>query len=818
MTLGSGDGAVSVQVEEYKRPKFEVELAAPKQAAKLDAEVVITGKATGYTGAAIGGAEVRWRVVREARLPMWRWPGYVGHGWHAQNIARGAARTTNDGSFTIRFLARPDQAIPKKNEPTFEYHIHVDVTDTNGETRSDERTVRAGYTALEGTLTAGAWQTVDTPVGLTIETRTLDREPQPARGAVKVYRLQQPPRVARADPVHARPWSRQSPFEAGDPKPDPSDPDTWVLDALVAEEAFQTDSTGAARLSIALPAGIYRAILETYDRFGAPVGSHTLVHVLDPTARRFPVKVANHFAAPKWTVEPGEEFVALWGTGYDSGRALVEILHRGEVLRREWTAAGRTQQLIRHRVGEDLRGGFTLRVTYVRENRIYVNERVVDVPWSNKQLTVKWERFRSKLVPGGKETWTASIRGPGAGLAAAEMVAGLYDASLDQYRRHDWRRSFGVFRREDNGTETSFTNSTLRFGHFYGAWERQRRNVEEYYRRVPWEIHTGRHELHVRGGRPASALDDVNLPPAFPRPSGREILALPVESVTEHAALNTGVVVTSNQRPPDLGQVTARRDLAETAFFFPHLLSDSTGVVKMEFTMPEALTEWKFLGFAHDRELRSGFLIDHAVTAKDLMVEPNPPRFVREGDAIEFTVKVTNATAERQTGRLELALADAHSRESRDRALGNTKPEVDFDVPGGESRTYSWRLAVPDGCEFLTYKAVGASARLSDGEENFLPVLSRRVLVTESLPLPIRGKKTEHFRFAKLLESGKSASLWRCRISWSTRTDAASRYSIATTPTRWRVTSRTRIPRSVASSSSGRGRRRSTARSKRTKT
>ncbi|MBK8478596.1 MAG: alpha-2-macroglobulin family protein [Opitutaceae bacterium] len=210
---------------------------------------------------------------------------------------------------------------------------------------------------------------------------------------------------------------------------------------------------------------------------------------------------------------------------------------------------------------------------------------------------------------------------------------------------------------------------------------------------------------------------------------------------------------------PDLSKVTARKNLNETAFFFPHLTAGEDGVVRMKFTMPEALTEWKFLGFAHDKQLRAGLLTGTAVTAKDLMVEPNPPRFVREGDAIEFTVKVSNQSDRPQQGRVKLTFAAAASLQSVDAALGNRATEQAFDVPAKQSRSYAWRVAVPDGMGFLTYKAVGASAQASDGEEGFLPVLSRRILVTESLPLPIRGKATKQFEFAKLLASGESDTL-----------------------------------------------------------
>ena len=188
-------------------------------------------------------------------------------------------------------------------------------------------------------------------------------------------------------------------------------------------------------------------------------------------------------------------------------------------------------------------------------------------------------------------------------------------------------------------------------------------------------------------------------------------------------------------------------------------MAGDDGVVQIVFTMPEALTQWRFLGFAHDKDLRAGLLTDKVITAKDLMVEPNPPRFVREADTIEFTVKVSNRTDKPQGGRVRLTFADAATLKPVDEALGNGAVEQGFDVPAKQSRSYSWRITVPDGMGFLTYKAVGATALASDGEEGFLPVLSRRILVTESLPLPIHGKSTGSSNSPKLLDSGKSATL-----------------------------------------------------------
>jgi hypothetical protein len=731
-------GATSFNVEEYKRPKFYVQIDPPAEAPKLGTEVVVPGKATAYTGASIGGAQVEWRVVRQVRFPLWNWWWRWSYpSSQSQAIAHGTTLTEADGSFAVPFTAKPDLSIAQADEPVFEFAVYADVTDMTGETRSDQRTVRAGYTALQASILADPWQTPDKPVQLMIQTQSLDGEGEPTSGTIRVHTLKQPDKVIRA----AVPSSGYY-YATSQSKPDASDPDTWEPAGLVGEQAFKTDATGQVTIPVALKAGIYRATVQTQDRFGKAVTARQTIQVVDPAAGRFGVRIANYLAAPQWSVEPGESFTALWGTGYDTGRAYVEMECRGQVLHAWWTDPNRTQEVIREPVVESMRGGFTLRVTYVRENRAYLGERIVDVPWTNKQLTIAWEHFRSLLEPGQKETWTAIITGPNAKKAVAEMVASLYDASLDQFLPHDWLHGFTGFRQETSRLSSRFENSSLPFMTVLSGWTTDYRSVELSYRHFPDDI---LYATRTWGsGIPRAARGGT-----APAPSGS---TSPEDKTAQTEPAGT-------EKGPDLAQVSARTNLDETAFFFPHLLSGADGVVRMEFTMPEALTTWRFLGFAHDSAMRSGFLTDTTITAKDLMVQPNPPRFVREGDVIEFTVKVSNQSAARQTGKVSLMLADARTLESRDKALGNSAPEQTFDVPSKESRTYSWRLTIPDDCDFLTYKAVGATTRLSDGEEGYLPVLSRRILVMESLPLSVRGVQTKDFQFTKLLESGQSTTL-----------------------------------------------------------
>ncbi len=786
-------GSTAVNVEEYKRPKFQVALAAPKTAARLDDKVSLKGTATAYTGAVIDGAKVQWRVTRQVRYPAW-W------GWHywwrpfpqspSQEIAHGTAKTGTDGTFTIEFEAKPDLSVPEKDEPTFHYSINADVTDNTGETRSGSSSVNVGYTALQANLTATDWQTDEKAVSITLSTVTLDGEPQKAEGSLKVYKLKEPAKVERAKlggNYNYNPQPRRGKggiLISPTPAADPSNVNSWELGAVAETKGWTTDATGKLVFNFKLAEGAYRVIVESQDRFGKKVTTRLPVQVLKPAANKLGIKIPHLLNAPDWSTEPGKEFMALWGSGYDRARAFIEIEHRGQILQKFWTRPADTQIAIKQAVTEAMRGGFTLHVTMVRENRAYINSHSVAVPWNNKNLTIKWEHFVSKLEPAQKETWTAVITGHDGKKSVAEVVAALYDKSLDAFAPHHFMGGFGVFRSDHSRRNSQFENSVKGLQHILGNFPSSYRDTSYSYRSFPQDIigNYWGYQYFGRGGGmgggPGGALRKGD---GFPEASAAMAPGMAMEMQQNGAQNRSDAKSAGSEKrralsdkqsdgerensgggggnAPDLGKVSARKNLNETAFFFPHLISDTNGVVKMQFTMPEALTEWKFMGFSHDKNLRGGLLQDSVVTAKEIMVQPNPPRFLREGDQLEFTVKVSNQSAGRQTGKVALQLAEAFNNGSADKALGNTSPTIAFDVPSKESRTYSWRLKVPDETGFLTYKAVASTGRLSDGEEGHLPVLSRRILVTESLPLPIRGKQTKQFDFLKLSQSANSKTL-----------------------------------------------------------
>ena len=784
---GGPHGATQVRVEEYKRPKFQVKVAPPAAPARLNGEVVVKGTALAYTGAAIDGAQVKYRVVRQVRYPVW-W-GF--RNWWlltppqpSQEIAHGTAKTGSDGSFEVKFIAKADASVAESAEPTFQFSITADVTDGAGETRSGSQSVTLGYTAISASLTAATWQEARKPVEITVRTQTVNGDNTPARGTLKVYALKQPDKVQRpplANESYNPRFVGMGGMGAGSPRPDPSRPDSWENGDLVLEKEVSTNDTGTALVSAPLGAGIYRASFTAADSFGKKVTAELPIKVLDPAAGKLNIKVPFLVSVEKTELEPGQELRLVWGSGYDQARAFVEVEHRHKILQSFWTEPGATQQVITVPVSEEMRGGFTVHVTMVRENRFHADSTYVSVPWTNKKLAVTWEHFVSRLEPGQKETWTVVVKGPDAMPAAAEFVAALYDASLDAFTGHTWPAGFSLFYNDFSNRQTGYGNQLVSFNQLHYGLVFSPKDVTLAYRHFPADLageHGSMWGMDGLGGGMGGGMQGVTplkrnfvsrakgmvmfgapAVAAAPAPMEMNAPAVRLLSKAEDAMAGEGREATTAGAVGDLPNVSARKNLNETAFFFPHLTAGKDGTIRMEFTMPEALTEWTFLGFAHDKDLRAGLLTDKAITSKDLMVQPNPPRFVREGDTLEFTVKVSNKSATRQAGTARLSLADLVSLESVDARLGNTTGDQAFDIPAGESQSFAWKIHVPDGLGPLSYKAVASTGRVSDGEEGYLPVLPRRVLVQEALPLPIRGPGTKAFTFQHLADASKSASL-----------------------------------------------------------
>ena len=784
-------GATAVRVEEYKRPKFQVTLAPPEKSVPLGGEATLVGTAETYTGLPVADATVRWRVERTVRFPIWcrcffPWLPFDGG---AQRIARGTATTDARGAFTVVFPVRPDRSVPKESLPVFTYRVVADVTDPGGETRSDERNVNAGYTDVEATVTAADWQAEASgepaAVAITVTTTTLDGQPRAAEGRLTVHRLVQPPEVARGDLTggRPRPMPRFGRGRAGrvsprPPEPAPADPETWAAGEAVFDEPAATEqATGRTIATANLPAGIYRATFEIPAAGNVPAVKATrLIEVVDPAATSYGVKRPFVMKAEKTSVEPGSEFQALIGTGYKTGRSLVEISQSGKVLKRFWTEPGRTQWPVAFEATEANRGGFTVRAWLVRDGRLHVRTQTVDVPWTDKQLAIEWERFTRKTEPGTKEVWRAkisSVADPVAGPAApvaAELLALLYDQSLDALAPHAWPGGGlqGLFRREAGWLNLAFTNGPEGFQQIRGSFAVSSRGVPAMtFRELlrpfgPQGWGFGQPRMMMAGA--AFGLGGGMMADAAPLAMAARSRGAPEEMDKAANRADAEAGEGPGQQSAD-GDGTAaapppRKNLVETAFFLPTLSSGDDGIVTIEFTLPDTLTTWQFKGLAHDAALRSGTLQDTCISAKDLMVEPLVPRFLREGDLVQIPVKVSNTSTGRLAGTVRFALADARTDASRN-GLIDGPTEQPFDLAAGESKPVVFTVRVADGTDVLRYLATGsadASGRqAADGEEAFVVVLPRRVPVTETIPITIRGPGTRKVSLERLAQTADPA-------------------------------------------------------------
>ena len=378
------------------------------------------------------------------------------------------------------------------------------------------------------------------------------------------------------------------------------------------------------------------------------------------------------------------------------------------------------------------------------------------------------------------------MKGENAKLIASEMVATLYDSSLDSFVSHNWSGFSNVFFSDSSRMNNYPVNNVLTFNNFISNWNHGSTGTSQfYYWQFPSDVVSGWRSLggwgRARYFSKGMALDSftesasmamesdsmvLSARPA-PQSAARGISAMSLKkskasnSLMAESLAPGGAVADKNESAPqvNLDTVAARTNMAETAMFEPQLTADDNGVVTISFEAPDTLTKWSFMAMAHGKGLESGMARNSAVTRKDLMVRPTPPRFLREKDEILFSAKVVNMSEEVQSGKVKLTLRDALSETTFDRQLANNSPEQSFQIPAGQSKAFFWRLKVPVGAPPLIWKVVAASAKHADGEENMLPVLSGRVLVTESLPLPVRGPAKKTFVFRKLVESKKSATI-----------------------------------------------------------
>ena len=769
-----GGRRFAFRVEEYKRPKFFVKAEPVKGSFRLGEELVVPGKAEAYAGYPLDGATVSYRVVREVSfpwLPRWYWRWRI-NPWAGESaeIARGELKTGVDGTFEIPFRALPDKSIPQDKKPEFAYTVYIDVTDITGETHSLQTSVRVGYVALSISADLPEQMESKDLRELKIKSANLQGEFEPAKGKVVLELLKAPAR-----PLIRRYWeepdlwpmSREE-FLKKFPQyayRDEGTPSKWEVQRELFSASFDTEKSQELFLpKVLFPAGVYRLRITTQDKFGTPVQREQYLKLYNTDKGLLPQPSIAWTLGPQRPCEPGEKASWYVGTSLDKLPVLLEFERDGKLLSREWTTVQGLRNF-RRKIEEADRGNLQYMLHYAALNRTYHDYQTLIVPWTNKKLKVEYRSFRDKLLPGQDESWEIAISGPKGEKVAAEMVATMYDASLDAFVPKPWDFRVWPERTYVQNTLSSPGYSRLNMRNLSSRHTGSYVRVNRTYRQLNW------FKWHSYGRTLALyERDAYSVSAAVLRKEGHVAEAAPPEDM--QVADSAGLEAAPPSPPSAAGEKpqapeqeapapqtpAVRENLDETVFFMPDLRTDADGRIILSFKMNEALTRWKFQLFAHTPDLKYALDTRELVTQKDLMIVPHPPRFLREGDEIEFTAKVVNLSEQTLSGNAVLQMVNPLNSVPVYKWLDNPDFNRHFTVEAGRSAAVAWRFKVPPVNEvpLIEYTVEAGAGDYTDAERSLLPVLTDRMLVTESMPLPVRGGEHKTFAFERMQNHGSS--------------------------------------------------------------
>lgn len=765
-----------VRVEEYKRPTFEVKSEPVRGSYKLGEPVSVSAIAKTFAGAVVDGGSVRYRVVRRQR-PRWIWwdwyepGGRVPNGGRETEIANGALTTDATGAVSLTFVAQPDESVDRATNPSFNFVITVDVTDQTGETRSAQQTLSIGYSALTATLDLPA-QLDNRDRAVPLRVTNASGERVPTTGQLIVSTLQPPDQRLRK-----RLWEQ---------------PDRFALDRNTFKKLFPTDVYadedqlpnwpkgnvietitvgGVDTLKLALsryPAGTYAADLRVTDATGE---STTLTQYFTVVTDEKPVSIAQPdgwVKALNPEAKPGQSAAFLLTNGglSETGRALMRVVQNGRVREERWVTLTAEPVRVEVPVTKAQVGGFVVSFTKVQNGRVYDVSKSIAVPMPDRTLRVETLTFRDHLKPGQPEQWTLRISGPGKEKVLAEAVATLYDASLDAFVPLSWPGSpyqtpyQPMPRWWAQGFNTAGSNV---FTYTY----RDVRPLGRNYDKLNWNGFDRQSEPFNYDSR---ALNEVvvtgygrqsrTISGAVAKLGGGG--ATKAEASVAEEDMNTLEVVelreavaAENVNPNKPIVANPRRNFNETAFFFPKLQTDAQGRVLLNFTMPEALTRWRLMAFAHTPDLKTGSLSRTVVTQKELMISANVPRFLREGDTLRLTARINNLTAGTDqnkplTGIAQLEALNPATGQPITARLFNVSTSQSFTVASNQSTALAWTLVVPTNVENVTFRVSAQAGDFTDAEERTVPVLPNRMLVLDSQPFYVNGSEKKEVRLKAL--------------------------------------------------------------------
>lgn len=751
----------TILVEEYKRPTFEVKLDTIKKEYKIDDEIIIYGNINAYSGAKISNAKVTYKITRTPNFPIWCW--WQNYNGDKKEISFGETTSKEDGSFDFSFIALADKSIDKNTYPTFNYEIEVDATDINGETRSSTSTIKIAYHSIDATIN---FPTVinknDSNVSISIQTRNLNGQFVSTKSELKIHLLDAPKQVFRqqdwASPDQKY-WSESEyrklfPYDVYKTE---NDYRTWSFAKTLLQKEFTTELETRIDLENIQnwSQGKYKIELNCYDKNNQLIKSEHYFDVIDTKNKQLPYPQLFTLQLDKETYKPGETAILTLNSSAKKLNINLEITNSKSTKEQFIQLKGKPKKIEITIDSSDF-GGICIDYAYVFQNQFTSGKEMITVPYPSKSLTIETLIFRDKIKPGDKETWRFKLKNPDGTNAVSEILATMYDVSIDQFASNDY--IFSPFQQKINYSSKYYSNDKS-FGINRGYYNSYDIWAESFPSKSFIELNDFGYNILFFGNEyyPRAMTSIKHLQ------KGSEPVVWDLNPTYYDAIEDDSFGFENNTRnteeKTELTQaVNIRKNFNETAFFYPHLVSNDKGEFEFEFEAPESLTKWKLQLLAHTKDLNHQIATLYSVTQKELMITPNFPRFFREGDKIIIECKISNLSDKTLYGIAELTLVDALSDKNLTENILKKAEKQSFEVNKDGNTVVRWELEIPSSIQAIKYKIIAQAGNFSDGQEDIIPVLTNRILVTESMPFYANAGDSKTYNFTKLINN-KSTSL-----------------------------------------------------------
>lgn len=728
----NGTASEYFRVEEYKRPTFEITFPKVNEKYTWGDTVVVKASAKTYAGVPVQGAKVEYQVTR--RNQLWWW----GAGSAGQLVKTDSCVTREDGTFDVEIpleasLSGKDEADMSdfmRIARFFNFEVSAIVTDISGESHEGVMSLPLG--------TKPTILTVNLPKRI---------EADSLKTVTFAYRN------ASGMPISSRLKYR---IDKGE----------WKDAEANAPVSIKEYASSSASSSLVWKSGVHQ--LEAICGQDTLQQKFTLfsmkdTHPVEPTTEWY-------YQTAKTFPRDGKPVYIQVGSSENGAHIVYSIIAGNKLLEKGAWELGDSIVTLPFTYKEEYASGIVLNYSFVKQGKCYTRMMSIARPLPEKKLNIAWKTFRNRLTPGQKEEWTLKITTPDGKPAKAQLMSVLYDKSLDQITPHFWNFSLGFYQSLPNCYWED--NLTFRSLYLNGAYptkyyDEKQLDVDKfdgkffsYYAYMQavelskLERSSGRTVEAVRIKKDELVKEEAKVMKIYGSNMTRVAAAAPsankVFDVVEEMPQFAGG--SGSDAGQFLDKVQVRENMNETAFFYPALESDNNGNVAIRFTLPESVTTWKFMGLAHDKEMRNGLLVDEAVAQKTVMVQPNMPRFLREGDKSTIVVKLFNTSDKKVSGNARMQILDAETQ----KVVWQKTQNYSIDAEG--SATISFDVQGLKEGAYIN-KVVAAGNGYSDGEQHYLPVLSNRELVVNTLPITLHQKGEQNFDLSKLFlnKEGKQA-------------------------------------------------------------